>query len=170
MPDTDTQRSLLRRLACRSLVTIGASVTQIPCRHGPQQSPPQMPDIRLQALPQQPNYRSASCTCGGVHIGRLGRQPLDDCGHAGAVAQMSVRWDTCGSWAESGAGIRCCVPHSSAQWRPPTQRRHKCRQNSATRVEFQYPYARSCFFALGNGAYEGLASRYLQQTAMKMVV
>ena len=27
-----------------------------------------MPDIRLQALPKQPNYRSVSCSWGGVHI------------------------------------------------------------------------------------------------------
>ena len=49
-------------------VTIGAPVPQIPCWHGPQQSPPQMPDIRLQAIPQQPKHQSVSCPCGGVHI------------------------------------------------------------------------------------------------------
>ena len=49
------------------LVLFGATVPQIPCWHGPPQSPPQMPDIRLQALyPTVPN-RSVSCTCGGVH-------------------------------------------------------------------------------------------------------
>ena len=50
------------------LVLIGAPVPQIPCWHGPPQSPPQMPDIRLQAIPQQPKHQSVSCPCGGVHI------------------------------------------------------------------------------------------------------
>ena len=47
--------------ACLPLVATGASVTQIPCRHGTHSIPQQMPDIRLQVFPQQPIYRSASC-------------------------------------------------------------------------------------------------------------
>ena len=57
--------------ACLPLVLFGAPVPQIPCWHGPQQSPPQMPDIRLQAIPQQPQHQSVSCPWGGVHIGRV---------------------------------------------------------------------------------------------------
>ncbi len=45
----------LRRLTLAAarllLASTGASVTQIPCRHGTHTIPPQMPNIRLQALP-----------------------------------------------------------------------------------------------------------------------
>ena len=36
----ETQTPITLPAACLPLVTIGASVTQIPCRHGPQQSTP----------------------------------------------------------------------------------------------------------------------------------
>jgi hypothetical protein len=54
--------------ACLPLVTIGATVPQIPCWHGPLQGLIQMPDIRLQAFPQQPHHQSVSCLWGGVNI------------------------------------------------------------------------------------------------------
>jgi hypothetical protein len=52
------------------LRTIGAALTQIPCRHGhSSHSPHQMPDIRLQAQPfvRHPD-RSIAGVGGGVHI------------------------------------------------------------------------------------------------------
>lgn len=39
------------------LVWVGAPVPQIPCWHGPHQSPPQMPEVRPQAIPQQPKHQ-----------------------------------------------------------------------------------------------------------------
>ena len=53
--------------------TVAAGAIQVPCRHGAFAIPPHLPDIRLQAHPQQPNYRSVSCGCGGVHIREVSR-------------------------------------------------------------------------------------------------
>lgn len=72
------QTPITRPAARLPFVATCASVTQIPCRHGTLTIPYQMPDIRLQAHPQQPNYRSVSCGCGGVHIRRV--RPLREHG------------------------------------------------------------------------------------------
>src|SRR5262247_3639882 len=51
------------------VATIGASVLADSMSARAIQSPPTMPDIRLQALPQCQFYRSASSFVRGVHIG-----------------------------------------------------------------------------------------------------
>jgi hypothetical protein len=62
------------RSVCRVRSSSAGSITQIPCRHGHAQlSPPQMPDIRLQAQPfVHFTDRSIAGVGGGVHIRGLG--------------------------------------------------------------------------------------------------